>query len=162
MQVPVEETLAAWTGSVKSAGEISRLGEYMVSAHFSRIGQTRIRAQIDTPEDIAHLEAFVRGEEQWQAKHQPEIRLTKEQLSEYVDLLQFCDLLSLYLCCGSTQPAEFPQIFRRTQIRVRYEDGVYHTSPTLFGDAPQRFYLPVRVYPSAGGEGLTRIGFHLK
>jgi Protein of unknown function (DUF3891) len=162
MQIPVQESIAAWTGSIKSAGEISRLGEYMVSAHFSRIGRARLQAQVDTPEDTRRLQEFVRGEEQWQASHEAEIGLPKEALSEYVDLLQFCDLLSLYLCCGSIQPAEFPQSFRGEQIRVRYDDGVYYTTPSLFGDTPQRFYLPVRIYPSAAGEGHTRLGFHVK
>ena len=60
MQVTVEESLAAWTGSIKAAGEVSRLGEYMVSAHFSRIGRTRVQAELDTPEDVAHLEGFIR------------------------------------------------------------------------------------------------------
>jgi hypothetical protein len=162
MQVTVEESLAAWTGSIKAAGEVSRLGEYMVSAHFSRIGRTRVQAELDTPEDIRHLEGFIKEEEEWQAQHEKEIGLDSDRLSEYVDLLQFCDLLSLYLCCGSTQPAEFPQQFRGVQIQIRYDDGVYYTSPSVFGDTPQRFYLPVRIYPSAAGEGHTRIGFHVK
>jgi hypothetical protein len=162
IEVPVEDSLAAWAESIQSAGEISRLGEYMVSAHFSRIGHARVTAMIDTPEDLERLEEFVRGEQQWQEKHESEIGFSSQQLSEYVDLLQFCDLLSLYLCCGSRQPCEFPQTFRGQQIRLRHEDGVYHTSPSIFGDAPQRFDLPVRIHPSSAGEGRTRIGFHVK
>jgi hypothetical protein len=162
MQVTVEESIAAWTGSIKAAGEINLLGEYMVSAHFSRIGRTRIQMEVDTPEDLRHLEGFVQEEEEWQAKHEPEIGLSPEKLSEYVDLLQFCDLLSLYLCCGTTQSAEFPQEFDGKKISISYEDGVYNTSPSLFGETPQRFYLPVRVYPSSESEGHTRIGFHVR
>jgi uncharacterized protein DUF3891 len=162
MQVTVEESIAAWTGSIKAAGEVSRLGEYMVSAHFSRIGRTRMQTEVDTPEDLRHLEGFVQEEEEWQTKHEPEIGLGHEKLSAYVDLLQFCDLLSLYLCCGTTQPAEFPQEFNGEKVSIRYEDGVYYTSLSIFGDTPQRFYLPVRVYPSAEAEGFTRIGFHVK
>lgn len=162
MAVEVEESLASWEGSIKSAGEDSRLGEYMVSTHFSRIGRARIQMEVDTPEDQRKLQSFVEGEEEWQATHEGEIGLPKEQLLEYVDLLQFCDLLSLYLCIGSTQAVEFPQQFRGEKIAVRYEDGVYYTSPGLFGETPQRFYLPVKIYPSGSGEGHTRIGFHVK
>jgi hypothetical protein len=162
MAVEVEESLAAWTGSIKSAGEYSRLGEYMVSAHFARIGRARVQMEVDTPGDLRKLETFVAAEEDWQAEHEAEIGLPKEQLLEYVDLLQFCDLLSLYLCIGSTQAVEFPQQFHGEKITIRYEDGVYYTSPGLFGDTPQRFYLPVRIYPSGTGEGHTRIGFHVK
>ena len=57
---------------------------------------------------------------------------------------------------------QFPQQFRGEKIQVRYDEGVYYTSPCLFGDTPQRFYLPVRIYPSAAGEGHTRIAFHIK
>jgi hypothetical protein len=162
MAVEVEDSLAAWEGSIKSAGDDSRLGEYMVSAHFARIGSARIQMEMDTPEDLRKLETFVTAEEDWQAKHEAEIGLPKDQLLEYVDLLQFCDLLSLYLCIGSTQAVEFPQQFRGEKITVRYDDGVYYTSPGLFGETPQRFYLPVRIYPSASGEGHTRIAFHVK
>ena len=163
MQVTVEESIAAWTGSIKAAGEVNRLGEYMVSAHFERIGRTRIQMEVDTPEDLRHLEGFVNGEEEWQSKHEAEIGLSKEKLYEYIDLLQFCDLLSLYLCCGATQPAEFPQQFKGERITVRYENGVYHTTPSLFGSTPQRFYLPVRVYPSSEEkEGHSRISFHVR
>ncbi len=162
MAVTVEQSLAAWTGSIKSAGEDSRLGEYMVSAHFARIGKARIQMEVDTPEDLRKLGTFVAAEEDWQAKHAAEIGLPKEQLLEYVDLLQFCDLLSLYLCIGSTQAVEFPQQFRGETITVRYDDGVYYTSPCLFGETPKRFYLPVRIYPSGSGEGHTRIAFHVK
>lgn len=162
MAVALEESLAAWTGSIKSAGEDSRLGEYMVSAHFSRIGRARMQMEMDTPEDLRKLQAFVVEEEEWQAQHEAEIGLKIEQLLEYVDLLQFCDLLSLYLCIGSTQAVEFPQEFGGQKITVRYDDGVYYTSPSLFGDTLQRFYLPVRIYPSTAGEGHTRIGFHVK
>jgi hypothetical protein len=117
---------------------------------------------MDTPEDVRKLETVVRSEEDGQAKHEVEIGLPKEQLLVYVDLLQFCDLLSLYLCTGITQAVEFPQQFRGEKIAGRYDDGVYYTSPGLFGETPQRFYLPVRIYPSGAGEGHTRIAFHVK
>jgi hypothetical protein len=161
MQVTVEESLAAWTGSIKAVGEISPLGEYMVSGHFSRIGRMRIQMEVDTPEDLTRLHGFVQDEDAEQEKLQAKIALPKERLAEYVDLLQLCDVLSLYLCCGATETADFPQQFGGNHIRIRYDDGVYSTEPSLFG-ATQRFYLPVRIYPSHSGEGHTRIGFHIK
>lgn len=167
LQVTVQDSLVAWTGSIKAAGAISRLGEYMVSMHFLRIGRMRIQMDVDTPDDMQRLREFVRGEENREARHEPEIGLPKEQLLEYVDLLQFCDVLSLYLCCGSAQPVEFPQQFRGHQVQVRYRDGVYQTSPSLFGGKLHSFYLPARVYPSsvypsADGEEQTTLTFQLK
>lgn len=160
MQVPLQDSLSAWTGSIKTAGEISPLGDYMVSGHFSRIARMRIQMEVDTPQALSRLANFVAQEEEAQAKLEPRTGLDKRRLSEYVDLLQFCDVLSLYLCCGARQQGEFPQDFSGQRIRIRYDDGVYITEPSLFGEA-QRFHVPVRIYPSKGGEGRTRIGFHI-
>jgi hypothetical protein len=161
MQVPLDESLAAWTGSIKAAGEISPLGEYMVSGHFSRIAKMRMQMELDTAEDVSHLASFVREEEEAQFRLEQRIPLSKRQLSEYVDLLQFADVLSLYLCCGSRDTAEFPQDFRGTRVQIRYEDGVYITTPSIFGET-QRFQTPVRIFPSKSGEGKTRIAFHIR
>jgi hypothetical protein len=161
MQVPLAEALSAWTGSIKAAGEVSPLGEYMVSAHFSRIAHMRTQMSLDSPEDAAHLKGFIRGEEEWQAKLQPKTGLTSEALGQYVDVLQFCDVLSLYLCCGAKDAAEFPQEFDGQRIVLRYDDGVYSTSPSILGET-HRFHVPVRVYPSKSGEAKTMVGFHLK
>ncbi len=161
MQVSLAEALAAWEGSIKAAGEISPLGEYMVSAHFSRIGHMRLQMEVDSTEDTKLLKNFIRGEEEYQAKLAAKTGLGQDDLNSYVDLLQFCDVLSLYLCSGSKEPADFPQEFQGRSISLRYEDGVYRTSPSIFNET-QRFHIPVRVYPSKGGEGKTRVGFHLK
>ncbi len=162
MQVTAEEALSAWSGSIKAAGEISPLGEYMVSCHFSRIGWMRIQMEVDTPADLARVQGFVRDEEEAQAKLESKLPLSKDELAEYVDLLQLCDVLSLYLCCGATERAAFPQRFGGSNIQISYDNGIYSTEPSLFGGTLQRFYLPVRVYPSHGGEAQTRIGFQIK
>ncbi len=161
MQVPLEESLAAWNGSIKAAGEINPLGEYMVSGHFSRIAKMRIQMELDTAEAESHLANFVREEEEAQSRLEQRIGLSRPQLTEYVDLLQFADVLSLYLCCGSRDAAEFPQDFRGTRVQIRYDDGVYITTPSIFAET-QRFQMPVRIFPSKSGEGKTRIGFHIK
>ena len=46
--------------------------------------------------------------------------------------LQFCDLLSLYLCCGSRQPVEFPQEFAGGRVRARYDDETCVLDPSPF------------------------------
>lgn len=149
-QVSAEEAVAAWIGSVAAGGEISPLGRYMISAHFSRIGRVRLQMAIDTPDDVQRLRNFVETEEQWQTEHETGIGIAREQLSIYVNLLQFCDLLSLYLCCGATEAAEFPQMFQGRQIRIRYDAGVYWTEPSLFGGNVEQFFVPARVYPADG------------
>jgi hypothetical protein len=51
-----------------------------------------------------------------------------------VDVLQFCDLLSLYLCCGAQDDVEFPQTFAGRPARVRIENHTFLTEPRLFGN----------------------------
>src|SRR5438128_11128406 len=50
-----------------------------------------------------------------------------------VDVLQFCDLLSLYLCCGAPDNVEFPQRFCDRAIRIFRESEVLRTEPRVFG-----------------------------
>jgi hypothetical protein len=161
MQVPLDESLSAWTGSIKTAGEISPLGEYMVSGHFSRIAKLRIQMEVDTQEDLSRLNNFIKEEEEAQERLGSRTGLQKQQLTEYVDLLQFADVLSLYLCCGSRDAAEFPQDFRGNRVQIRYEEGVYVTTPSIFSNV-QRLQMPVRIFPSKSGEGKTMIGFHIR
>lgn len=162
MQVSVDHSLRAWSGSVSVAGEAGPLAKFMVSSHFSRIARLRIQLQMDSPAQMAQLERFAMLEEDEQERLIESLHLSPEKSAEYVDLLQFCDALSLYLCCGSTDAALFPQRFAGQEITIDYQDGVYTTHPALFGHAPQRFSVQVRVYPSASSEGHTRIGFHIQ
>lgn len=161
MQAPVKESLSAWAGSIKAAGATSPLGEYIVSGHFSRIGRMRIQMEMDTAKTLQKLDGFVRSEEERQRNLEQKIELSAEQLSKYVDLLQFCDVLSLYLCCGAREAAEFPQEFNRQRIRIHHQEGVYVTTPSLFGET-QRFYLKVRAFPSLSREGVTQISIHIR
>jgi hypothetical protein len=158
MQVSVPESLSSWSGSIQAGHEVGELGEYMVSAHFSRIGRMRLEMYNDTPADRQKLQVFVRNEEDRQKQLSGRLKHTEKQLAEYVDLLQFCDVLSLYLCCGAKSAVEFPQEFNARLIRIRYNDGLYTTEPSLFRD-PQRFTFRVRSHP---GQGVTRIGIHIR
>lgn len=162
MQVSVDQSLRAWSGSVSVAGEAGPLAKFMVSSHFSRIARLRMQLQMDAPAQIVQLERFALLEEDEQERLLERLHLSPEKSAEYVDLLQFCDALSLYLCCGSTDSAQFPQRFRDQSVTIEYHDGVYSTNPSLFGEAAQRFSLQVRVYPSGPSAGHTRIGFHIQ
>jgi len=97
MQVPLDDSLAAWRGSIKAAGGISPVGEYIVSAHFSRIARMRIQMEVDPSDIVNRLSSFAREEEAVQEKLEWQIPLPKP-LVELADLLQFSDVLSLYLC----------------------------------------------------------------
>jgi hypothetical protein len=47
-------------------------------------------------------------------------------------VLQFCDLLSLYLCCGSNEAVEFPQEFAAGRVRLSPRDGAFFLQPSPF------------------------------
>lgn len=161
LEVTVDESLAAWTGSIEAGAKVSPVGESMVSAHFSRIGRMRLSMNTDSEADRRKVDEFVEHEDARQKRLAQRIGLSDRELSAYVDLLQFCDVLSLYLCCGAIESVEFPQTFSGHKIRIRHEDGVYVSTPSLFAET-QRFSLPLRLYPSGNGGAVTRIGIHVE
>ncbi len=71
------------------------------------------------------------------------------EISVLIDVLQFCDLLSLYFCCGSQDSIDFPQKFSGRSIRLRRAAELCRMEPPLFG---QGVSLAVRArrYPAAG------------
>jgi hypothetical protein len=52
------------------------------------------------------------------------------ELETLTDVLQFCDLLSLYICSGAQENAEFPEYFG-VRVQLRVEDGSYLLEPRL-------------------------------
>ena len=132
LQAPVPMFVEAWKASILCAEEkAGAIGGLMVSGHFRRLAEHRLNAVEDSPEDAARIRTFLKNEtrqEEARLRRQPRSRLEVERL---VDLLQFCDLLSLYLCCGSHAGAHFPQSIGSQPIGLR-RDGelcLLHPSP---------------------------------
>jgi uncharacterized protein DUF3891 len=132
LQAPVPMFVEAWNASIQCAEEkAGAIGGLMVSGHFRRLAEHRLNAAEDSPEDTARIRTFLKNEtqqEEARLRRQPRSRLEVERL---VDLLQFCDLLSLYLCCGSHANVQFPQIPGSLPIVLR-RDGelcLLHPSP---------------------------------
>lgn len=102
LQAPVNIFVEAWTASIYRAQEKAGvIGGLMVSGHFRRLAEYRQESVEDTPGDSALLHQFLANEAQ-----QDEVRFRRQsrsrpEVERLVGLLQFCDLLSLYLCCGS-------------------------------------------------------------
>jgi hypothetical protein len=75
----------------------------------------------------------------------------------WTDVLQFCDLLSLYLCCGSKQSIEFPQPIgpKGKTIRLQVQDATFVLSLALFAKEVE---LSVQAHPypaDTGGSSIT-------
>ena len=73
---------------------------------------------------------FLRNEAARQAKLAAKQERTPEVLETLTDVLQFCDLLSLYVCCGARQNVEFPEYFG-TKARLTVEADSYRLDPIL-------------------------------
>ena len=60
-------------------------------------------------DDARSVRDFLTVEEQRQGRLLRLQSRVKAEVQYWTDVLQFCDLLSLYLCCGSEESVEFPQ-----------------------------------------------------
>jgi hypothetical protein len=138
---------AAWTGSVEAAAQASAVAGYLVSRHFMRIAQSDQGA--NKPGSEALLAAFVAREEQRQASLLEQQRFTREELELFTDVLQFCDLISLYLCCGAADDVGFPQRFAGRAVRLRNTPEAFLLEPSPFA-SPQMFWVKGR--RAAGSE----------
>ena len=57
---------------------------------------------------------------------------SQQEINHLVDILQFCDLLSLYLCCGARSEAVFPQNIASRPVTVRREGEICVLNPSPF------------------------------
>ncbi len=125
------EFVAAWTASIDRAQLSSAIGGVIVSRHFCRLAEDRLARGGDAGDDLQLLNDFLRTESLRQQGLLPQQARPREEAERLVDILQFCDLASLYLCCGSTANIEFPQEFNGSRIRMRrrQEACVFEPSP---------------------------------
>jgi len=80
--------------------------------------------------DNQTMESFLQNEAARQAKLAAKQEHTPEELEALTDVLQFCDLLSLYVCCGAQQNVEFPEYFG-IKARLIVEADIYRLDPIL-------------------------------
>jgi Protein of unknown function (DUF3891) len=159
------EFVEAWVGSIEHAARLSPLGGLLVSHHFSRLCQYRLNLEVDPPRETALLRAFLQEQRRKQERlladaTESEAPATRSQIDNWVDLLQFCDLLSLYLCAGGAEPAEFPQRLHGRTVRIAPERGAYILQPSLLSseETPAKaftgvsFSVPATRYPPQGKE----------
>lgn len=124
----VGEFVNAWEKSIDVAASASATGGYMVSRHFERIA----KAHSSKASESVHptIESFLQNEAARQARLAAKQERTPEELEALTDVLQFCDLLSLYVCCGARQNVEFPEYFG-IKARLIVEAESYRLDPIL-------------------------------
>jgi hypothetical protein len=145
LAMSVPQFLEAWLKSVETAESISAAGGYVVSRHFWRLAEHRIRLE-QNPER-QRLESFLKNEERRQKKLAERQSLTVQELEELTDLLQFYDLLSLYFCCGSRQNVVFPSYFG-VELRITRQDETYKFDPPLIAEETAFAVAALRYPPS--------------
>src|SRR5579864_1548698 len=124
----VDEFVNAWEKSIDVAESASPAGGYIVSRHFVRIAE---QAASRVSEAERQVEAcFVQNESARQAKLAAKQKYTAKELEILTDVLQFCDLLSLYVCCGAQQNVEFPEYFG-IKARLTVQPDSYTLDPIL-------------------------------
>ncbi len=112
-----KDFLRAWDSSIERAEKLAPIAGAMVSGHFWRLARNRLEWGIDGAEDRRLLLDFLEREQVRQQRllggH------SRGEFEFLTDVLQFCDVLSLYLCCGAGQDVEFPPRFGQGPIRLR-------------------------------------------
>lgn len=154
----VGQFVDAWQQSIDVAASAGAAGGYIVSRHFERIA----KANSSKTSESAHptMESFLRNESARQAKLAAKQERTSEELEQLTDVLQFCDLLSLYVCCGARQNVEFPEYFG-IKARLTVEADSYRLDPILIEPGTE-FVVAALRHPAtkeaSGREISIRIG----
>jgi hypothetical protein len=133
LEMTVEEFLLAWEDSIDNAAHATPAGGAIVSEHFCRLTRTRLQSNSDTPQERGRLHDFLARQRDFQAELQGRHACPADEITRLTDLLQFCDLLSLYLCCGADEPVTFPQTFAGQSIRISCKKGMYKLEPAILG-----------------------------
>ena len=151
VQAAPGQFLRAWTGSIETVEKFSPLGGYLVSRHFERISLR------DDPKDQAKLETFRAREKQRQQKLRASLRTEEAALEKLVDAVQFCDLLSLYLCCGSSDAVKFD----KPDVTLSRRGEEYTLTPSAFREHRQFSFSALRHPADSGKKGQSGATFYI-
>jgi hypothetical protein len=130
----LDRALRAWSGSIDIAEKFAPIGGYMVSRHFERLSHEHDQ------KDPGKVDTFRAREKQRQHRLRTKIQDDEPRLERLVDALQFCDLLSLYLCCGSKQPV----LFEDPKLRITRSGEEYRLDPSPFREPRQFSFTALR------------------
>ena len=129
-QLGAEEAVPAWDATVRLAEACSPLIGVLVNRHFCFLSDD------DNPLHRQFREEARRRREPVEAA----LEIPAPDLDRWTAALGVCDLLSLYLCSGCTEPVEFPLCHpadaeareHAEKTTLRWEDGVGQWSRPLF------------------------------
>jgi hypothetical protein len=140
----VPEFLAAWDKSIVVAESVCAAGGYIVSRHFQRLAEKGLSTGQDQ-QTRKEAQGFLQHEAHRQKKLAANQKQSAEELELLTDVLQFCDLLSLYICTGARENVEFPEYFG-VAPRLSVTDNGYKLEPLLV--EPSRFSVAALRHPA--------------
>jgi len=149
VELRVPEVVSAWVRSIDVALSVSPAGGYIVSRHFWRIANHRFTTANDSQSDRSVLQNFLDSESVRQKQLAAAQTLPLKDLKSFADLLPFCDLLSLYLCCGARNKVVFPE-FAGMTLRVTPNDSGYKFEPGLIASGTE-FRVAALRHPATKG-----------
>jgi hypothetical protein len=152
LELGIADFLSAWSQSIETAQSASPAGGYIVSRHFWRLAEHRLAHGGDDARPRKELQGFVSREDQRQRKLASKQDRNGRELEALTDVLQFCDLLSLYICSGARDSAEFPE-YCGVVARVRVEDRSYFIEPNLVEPGSQFRVAALRHPPTSAKAG---------
>lgn len=167
IEFPPHDFLRAWTASIERAESICPTGGVMVSRHFASLAEFRLREQMDSDPDQRLVRDFVERETARQQQLSANAGLTPKHSDDLLKVLQFCDVFSLYLCCGADKEVEFPQRFGGDAVRLKRVDDFYVLTPSPFQDDSSSLRtislgVAARKYPVEGTATTTTLPFLLQ
>lgn len=122
-----DEFVNAWEKSIDVAESVGAAGGYIVSRHFVRIAEHGTSEV--TEGNRQTVARFLKNEAARQMKLAVKQQNSVEELEALTDVLQFCDLLSLYVCSGACENVEFPEYFG-LKVRLTANAEGYKLEPS--------------------------------
>jgi hypothetical protein len=146
------EFLYAWEKSIDVAASTGPESGYIVSRHFCRLAGQSMAHHGSGNADQTKLLRFMQDESRRQAELAARQQRSHAELETLTDVLQFCDLLSLYVCSGAQENAEFPEYFG-VMARLTVKDETYRLDPAVLEPGAEFQVAALRHPASAGVSG---------
>ena len=163
LEIKAGDFLRAWRGSIECAESVAPIAGLIVSGHFRRIGQFGMTLGTYSKSETQQVRDFIAHEEQRERRLMQLQNRSEKEVDYWTDVLQFCDLLSLYLCCGSQENVEFPQRIgpKGETIRLQVQDGIIVLFPSPFAREIE-FSLHAQRYPSERQDAATKLTWKMR
>ena len=154
--IKAADFLRAWCASIEAAEAVTPIAGLIVSGHFYRLGKFGAGIGHYSGDDVRLVQQFIAGEERRRERLSQLESRSPAEIEYWTDVLQFCDLLSLYLCCGSQESVEFPQRIGdpNEAMLLRVKDGLNVLSPSPL-EREAKFTLTAHSFPQGADARLN-------